>query len=259
MAKSSRNNPRTECCVGFHAVEALITHSSDRVVELLFEGRNPSHRQKQILALAKSEKVSIRPVSREVLEQECGSTHHQSVVAILESHRPKRSADLESVLESVDEAGDQNSIILMLDQVQDPHNLGACLRTAECAGVRAVILPKDGACPVNQTVRKVASGAAENLDIIYVPNLVTSMKKMQESGYWIYGTSDQGDTTIYDCGFKGRIGIVMGAEGTGIRRLTAETCDYLVKIPLLGTVSSLNVSVATGVTLFEVCRQVLAN
>jgi len=255
MARSSRNNPRAECCVGFHAVEALISHSSDKVVELLFEGRNPSHRQKQILSLAKGERVSIRPVSREVLDEECGSTHHQGVVAILESDRPKRSMDLESVLESVEESTDLNSIILMLDQVQDPHNLGACLRTAECAGVSAVILPKDGACPVNQTVRKVASGAAENLDIIYVPNLVTAMKKMQENGYWIYGTSDQGDSSIYECEFSGRIGIVMGAEGTGIRRLTAETCDYLVKIPLLGNVPSLNDSVATGVALFEVCRQ----
>jgi len=146
-------------------------------------------------------------------------------------------------------------LLLILDHIQDPHNLGACLRTAECAGVDAVILPRDGASPVNQTVRKVSSGAAEQVKIIYVTNLAQTLKTIQKHGFWIFGAEGPGSDELYECDMKGNTAIVMGAEGKGLRRLTKEYCDYLVNIPMRGTVSSLNVSVATGVFLFEAIRQ----
>ena len=143
----------------------------------------------------------------------------------------------------------------MLDQIQDPHNLGACLRTAECAGVDAVILPRDGACRINQTVHKVSSGAVGHLDIFHVPNLVNTLDKLQNSGFWVYGATDKGAVSLNQCEYTGKVVVVMGAEGKGLRRLTREKCDYLVNIPMSGNVSSLNVSVATGIFLFEVIRQ----
>ena len=145
-------------------------------------------------------------------------------------------------------------MLLVLDQVQDPHNLGACIRTAECAGADAVILPKDRACPVNATVRKVASGAAEILPVVYVSNLVNALSRLQQEGFWVYGADERGDSELHQCEFSSRSVIVMGAEGKGIRRLVLEACDFSVRIPMQGQVTSLNVSVATGLMLFEAQR-----
>jgi 23S rRNA (guanosine2251-2'-O)-methyltransferase len=158
--------------------------------------------------------------------------------------------DLASLIE-----GQANPLVLILDCVQDPHNLGACLRTADAAGVTLVVMPKDKSSPITDTVRRVACGGAESVPIARVTNLARAMEKLQDLGVWLVGTADEADRYIYDVDLKGPIGIVMGAEGEGMRRLTGEKCDHLAKIPMGGAVECLNVSVATGVCLFEAVRQ----
>ena len=149
----------------------------------------------------------------------------------------------------------KDAFVLILDCVQDPHNLGACLRTADGAGVDAVIVPKDKSVDVTDTVRRVACGASESVPFVRVTNLARTMEKLKEMGVWLTGTSDQSDKYLYDVDLTGSVGIVMGAEGDGLRRLTKENCDFLVKIPMAGDVPCLNVSVATGICLYEVVRQ----
>ncbi len=148
-----------------------------------------------------------------------------------------------------------NPLVLVLDCVQDPHNLGACLRTADAAGAAAVILPKDKSSPVTETVVRVSCGGAQSVPIVRVTNLVRAMEKLKELGLWLVGTADEATQSLYEVDLKGPLGIVMGAEGAGMRRLTAEHCDFLVRIPMAGKVECLNVSVATGVCLFEAVRQ----
>lgn len=146
-------------------------------------------------------------------------------------------------------------LVLVLDCVTDPHNLGACLRTADAAGVVAVILPKDKSAPITETVRRVSCGGADNVPIVRVTNLARAMDKLKELGVWLVGTADEATQSLYQIDLAGPIGIVMGAEGTGMRRLTQERCDFLARIPMAGSVECLNVSVATGVCLFEAVRQ----
>ncbi len=150
---------------------------------------------------------------------------------------------------------DSDALVLFLDEITDPHNLGACLRSANAAGALAVVTPKHHSASITDTVRRIACGAAEVTPVVQVVNLVRAMQRFQEAGLWIVGTDDGGDQAFYDVELTGRIGIVMGAEGKGMRRLTRETCDFLTQIPMFGTVECLNVSVATGVCLFEVVRQ----
>lgn len=158
--------------------------------------------------------------------------------------------DLESLLD-----GKPNPLVLVLDCVQDPHNFGACLRTADAAGVTLVVIPKDKSAPITDTVIRVSCGGAENIPIVRVTNLARAMKKLKDLGIWLVGTADETDKSLYDIDLKGPIGIVMGAEGAGMRRLTEENCDFLARIPMAGKVECLNVSVATGVCLFETIRQ----
>lgn len=159
--------------------------------------------------------------------------------------------DLFDIIENIDD----DPLILILDGIQDPHNLGACLRTADAAGVHAVIAPKDRAVSITETVRHIARGGAESVPFIQVTNLARTMKKLQEANVWLVGTADQADQSIYDVDLTGPLGLVMGFEGRGIRRLTRERCDFLASIPMAGKVECLNVSVAAGVCLFEAVRQ----
>lgn len=161
--------------------------------------------------------------------------------------------DLASLLE-----GKKDPLVLILDCVQDPHNLGACLRTADAAGVAMVVMPKDKSSPISETVIRVACGGAENIPLVRVTNLARSMEKLKELGLWLVGTADEATQSLYEIDLKGPVGIVMGAEGPGMRRLTGEHCDFLVNIPMSGRVECLNVSVATGVCLFECVRQRVA-
>ena len=165
----------------------------------------------------------------------------------------KKSVREEELLPLVE--GAESPLLLVLDHVQDPHNLGACLRTADAAGCCAVVAPKDRSAPLNDTVRRVACGGAEAVPYIQVTNLARTMRTLKEAGVWFVGTSDRGEQSLYQIDLKGSIAIVMGAEGDGLRRLTEENCDFLAKIPMSGSVPCLNVSVATGVCLFEAVRQ----
>jgi 23S rRNA (guanosine2251-2'-O)-methyltransferase len=203
-----------------------------------------------LVGLAEESRVKVEKVDQKFLDNISRGVRHQGVIAEVKLVQQEGEHGLFNLLRTIDQP-----FLLILDQVQDPHNLGACLRTAECAGVNAVILPKDGAAPVNETVRRVAAGAAERLPVFYVTNLSRCLNKLQELGIWITGSADESAKTLFETDLRGNMAIVMGAEGAGLRKLTREHCDQIVSIPMSGTVSSLNVSVATGVILFEAVRQ----
>ncbi len=245
-----RHQQNTNRAYGFHAVEAMVKQNREKVLEVIIDRRRTNHRMKDIVVMLEKAKIPFRFSNQEDPEMSRDGINNQGIMAILKAQLPARGTKLEVVL-----AGLTRGLVLVLDHIQDPHNLGACLRSAECAGVDAVIVPRDATSPVNDTVRKVASGAVEHVNIVHVTNLAQTLKKLQQLQYWIIGAADQGNMTLYDCDFSGNIAIVMGAEGKGLRRLTTEHCDYLAKIPMQGALSSLNVSVATGVFLFEARRQ----
>ena len=240
----------THWVFGIHAVDALLQRQPNRIEELwLQKGRN-DQRMQDIQQHAKAVGVKCRTVPREELDEQAEG-NHQGVMAKTKPAQTLRDRDLKELLD----ATEHQPLLLILDGVTDPHNLGACLRTADAAGVDAVIAPKDNSAPLNGTVRKVACGAAEVIPYIQVTNLARTMKDIQERGIWITGTAGEAEQSVYDADLKGAVALVMGAEGKGMRRLTRENCDFLVKLPMAGSVSSLNVSVATGVCLFEIVRQ----
>lgn len=242
----------TEIICGLHAVNAALSRSSGVVV--LWVDRNRSDRRmRELLDFADKQAINIKQGDARLLDKKSNGVRHQGVVAEIKLAAQQDENALMQLLEHLDAAAPP--LLLVLDQVQDPHNLGACLRTAEGAGVDAVILPKDGAAPVNQTVRRVAAGAVETIPVFYVTNLSRSLNKLRQAGIWITGTIDQANTAVYDVDLSAPTAIVMGAESSGLRSLTRKHCDQLVSIPMAGAVSSLNVSVATGVVLFEAVRQ----
>ena len=232
---------------GIHAVKRLLQQAPSRCAMLYcLERRNP--RLLQLIELARGAGIEVELAGRERLTELGGSDKHQGCV--LQIHDTDSALDFAGCLESI---GPQ-TLLLGLDGVQDPHNLGACLRSADACGVDAVIIPRDRTVKVNATVRKVAAGGAESVPVIEVTNLVRSLKELQQAGVWIYGTSGDASDSLYDHDYSGAIALVMGAEGSGLRRLTMEACDHLVKLPMRGQVESLNVSVATGVCLYEILR-----
>ena len=235
---------------GLHAVTALLQHHPKRLKELkLLQGRDDSGVQ-EILRLAQQQRISVQYLERARLDELVDGVH-QGVIALVSPSQIWGEAMLD---ELVDRKRD-NLLLLVLDGVTDPHNLGACLRTADAAGVDAVIIPKDKSATLNATVRKVACGAAEVVPLVAVTNLARSLKKLQQQGVWIVGTAGEAQQSLYQQQLSGSLALIMGAEGKGMRRLTREHCDYLVNLPMRGAVSSLNVSVATGVCLFEIQRQ----
>jgi len=235
---------------GIHAVEAALKQSS--VQELwLDDSQKPKSRLLKIIEAAKRDKVKIERRSRQDLDAAAKGERHQGVVAVLNEQAPVAQVSLEALLQNLDEP----PFLLVLDGVTDPHNLGACLRSANAAGVHAVIAPKDNAVGITPVVRKVACGAAEVTPFYQVTNLARTLRDLQQAGIWIMGAAGETETNIYEADLKGGLALVMGAEGKGLRRLTRECCDLLVKIPMAGTVESLNVSVATGICLFEALRQ----
>jgi 23S rRNA (guanosine2251-2'-O)-methyltransferase len=235
---------------GLHAVEALVLKEPESIIEIKIQQGRDDARLKKLLGLLQANAISYTQVPRKELDK-LVSGRHQGVVAVVKMEPTKDEGDLEDLLNSL--VGP--AFILILDSVTDPHNLGACLRSADAAGVHAVIVPKDNSAPLNSVAKKVACGAAENVPLIHVTNLARTMKWLQNYGVWITGAAGEAEKTIYQTDFKGSIALAMGAEGSGLRRLTRQHCDQLTKIPMQGSVSSLNVSVATGICLFEALRQ----
>ncbi|BAL23158.1 tRNA/rRNA methyltransferase protein [Azoarcus sp. KH32C] len=234
---------------GFHAVLGKLRRDPEGVFELYLSASRTDARAKDVVRLAESQQVRLIQAEADRLDGMVGTRRHQGVVARVDARN--RDIKLADVLDSLEE----NALILVLDGVQDPHNLGACLRVADAAGVHAVVAPKDRAVGLNATAVKVASGAADSVPYITVTNLARALREMQEAGIWVVGAAGEAEKSLYEIDQKGPVAWVLGAEGDGLRRLTRETCDELASIPMLGTVESLNVSVASGICLFEARRQ----
>lgn len=242
----------SEQVFGIHAVEVLLKRNGESVKVLYVQKNRRDQRLHKLIKLAQENDVKIVQKDGKQLD-EMTSERHQGVIASTEAL--KQSSYHEKHIPEILDKLEGEPFILILDGVTDPHNLGACLRSADAAGVHMVIAPKDNAATITDVARKVACGAAEAIPFISVTNLVRTMKLLQERGIWISGAAGEAEQDIYQANLKGALAVVMGAEGDGMRRLTRETCDFLIKIPMAGEVSSLNVSVATGVTLFEAVRQ----
>jgi 23S rRNA (guanosine2251-2'-O)-methyltransferase len=240
---------------GLHAVEEVLKRQPASVQRLLLQhGRNDA-RMRRLAELAASAGVEAQRLPRAQLD-ELVEGRHQGAVVEFES-AAAQGADLrwsEAQLRTT-LAERSQPLVLVLDGVTDPHNLGACLRSADAAGVTAVITPKDNAADITPVVRKVACGATETVPLVRVTNLARCLDNLKEAGLWIYGAAGEAEKRVYDCDLSGPLALVMGAEGRGLRRLTRERCDFLVSLPMAGAVSSLNVSVASGVFLFEAVRQ----
>lgn len=236
---------------GMHAVSTALKRDAQRVAKILLLKGRRDERMQRLIDQALALQIEIEQVSKRDLEQLVDGQSHQGVVALCKPIQTYNEKYLAQLLDNLDE----QAFLLVLDGVTDPHNLGACLRTADAAGVQAVIAPKDKSAPLNATAAKVACGAAETVPYVLVTNLARTLKSLQERGIWITGTAGETEQLIYQANLTGPTALVMGAEGQGMRRLTRENCDQLVKIPMAGEVSSLNVSVATGIALFEITRQ----
>ena len=234
---------------GFHAVQARLRVASRSVQKVYVESNRADKRMQNFIGMLAQARIEPHLVERHRLDGLVGHSRHQGVAPLVEDIPLAHSLD--DVLENVSGA----PFLLVLDGVTDPHNLGACLRVADAAGVHAVVAPKDKAVGINATVAKVASGAAEHVPYIMVTNLARTLREIKEYDIWVVGTDDQAEKSLYQSQVAGPIAWVMGAEGEGMRRLTREHCDELVNIPMAGSVSSLNVSVASGVCLFETVRQ----
>ncbi|WP_020210190.1 23S rRNA (guanosine(2251)-2'-O)-methyltransferase RlmB [Gilvimarinus chinensis] len=242
---------KNDILYGLHAVQAILKSAPQRVLTLMvLQGRTDQKLQK-ILQLARQNGISVQEASRKKMDALAADANHQGVIAQARPGKTHDEAYLYELLDSLDYA----PLLLVLDGVTDPHNLGACLRSADAAGVDAVIAPKDNAAGLNPTARKVACGAAEVVPFIPVTNLARTLEKLKARGVWVKGAAGEATATVFASDLTGAVALVMGAEGEGLRRLTRETCDELIKIPMVGTVSSLNVSVATGICLFEAVRQ----
>ena len=236
---------------GFHAVGVRLKTAPTSVIEIYFEATRRDARMRQFIERAKEANVRLIEADGLRLSKLCGNHGHQGVVARVEPLAQVTSLD--DLLDSL--PSDQPPLLLVLDGITDPHNLGACLRVADGAGAHAVIAPKDHAVGVNATVAKVASGAAETMPYFMVTNLSRTLNELKERNIWVIGTSDDAPKTLYQVDLKGPTALVLGAEGAGMRQLTRKTCDELVSLPMRGAVESLNVSVASGVCLYEALRQ----
>ncbi len=242
-----------ELIYGIHAVKAVLERDPARFVEAYVLKGRQDDRLLPVLNELSRMGVSIQEMNRKVLDDKAKGANHQGLIAKVKPAKQLNEHDLELIVDQ-----QENPLFLVLDGVTDPHNLGACLRNADAAGVAAVIVPKDKSAPMTATVSKVACGAAETVPLVRVTNLARTMRAMQEKGVWFVGTAGEATHDIYQSKLTGSLAIVMGAEGDGMRRLTRETCDGLIKIPMAGSVSSLNVSVASGICLFEAVRQRIA-
>ena len=241
--------PSSRLIYGFHAIVALLRRAPESIFEIHVEAQRSDPRARDLIAQAESRGVRILPSDKEHLQRMVGTHRHQGVVARVDARR--RELKLSDILDTLEGP----ALLLVLDGVTDPHNLGACLRVADGAGAHAVIAPKDRSAGLNATAIKVASGAADSVPYVTVTNLARSLRELQEAGVWTVGAAGEAEKSVYEIEQTGPLAWVLGAEGEGLRRLTRETCDQLARIPMHGSVDSLNVSVASGVCLFEARRQ----
>ncbi|MCC7225905.1 MAG: 23S rRNA (guanosine(2251)-2'-O)-methyltransferase RlmB [Burkholderiaceae bacterium] len=239
----------TQVLAGFHSVIARMRQAPATIREVYVEAQRRDKRMLALIDQLAQAGVSVHPVAVARLDGLAGGSRHQGVVGIAESR--KLANDLDEVLDEIQGP----AFLLILDGITDPHNLGACLRTADAAGVHAVIAPRDRAAGLSTVAQRVACGAADSVPYLMVTNLARTMRELKDRDIWLIGTDDQAAQTVHSVDTRGAVAWVMGAEGEGMRRLTRETCDVLARIPMLGSVESLNVSVATGVCLFETVRQ----
>ncbi|MCC5092434.1 23S rRNA (guanosine(2251)-2'-O)-methyltransferase RlmB [Xanthomonas campestris] len=237
--------------VGVNAVASSVENDADNVREVLIEAGSKNPRLTEIEEQARRKGIDVRRVNTQALDGVGGQVRHQGVAARYAAARLWAENELEGLVE----AAQGRALVLILDGVQDPHNLGACLRSAAAAGVTAVVIPKDKSATVNATVRKTSAGAADRIPVVAVTNLARCLRDLQKQGVWLYGLAGEAEASLYSVDLRDNVGLVLGGEGDGLRRLTREHCDGLVKIPMPGDIESLNVSVATGVTLFEAVRQ----
>jgi 23S rRNA (guanosine2251-2'-O)-methyltransferase len=239
---------------GLHAVRTVLQRHPERVTAVRIAGQRADPRAREIDELARQKQVPVQRVDAEILKQKLGDAAHQGVVADIRPLPPWTEDDLLAALQAAAEGG-QAPLVLALDGVQDPHNLGACLRTADACGALAVVVPRDRAAHVTPVVRKVAVGAAETTPVVTVTNLVRTLKLLKEAGLWVIGADAAAPKRAHEVDLKGGVVLVLGAEGAGLRQLTAQTCDWMIRLPQLGAVESLNVSVAAGMLLYEAVRQ----
>lgn len=244
------NSPQSEWLYGLHAVRTVLTRSPERVLRLCLQNGRQDVRAQELEQLARAAKVPLERLEAQRLAQRVGDVVHQGVLAEVRPLEPWREEQLLAALTRT-----SAPLVLALDGVQDPHNLGACLRTADACGVLALIVPRDRAASLNATARKVAAGAAETTPVVTVTNLVRTLGLLKDAGLWIVGAEAEGSQRAQDVDLTGPRVLVMGAEGVGLRQLTRRHCDWLARLPSLGTVESLNVSVATGMLLYEAVRQ----
>ncbi|MBE0506933.1 MAG: 23S rRNA (guanosine(2251)-2'-O)-methyltransferase RlmB [Marinospirillum sp.] len=235
---------------GFHAVTSLIRHRAKHIAYIWVQQGRDDARMQELVEAAQAANIKIEVQPRETLDRETDGVH-QGVVAWVHPRQAGSETDLEQLLEKAEKP----PLLLVLDGVTDPHNLGACLRSADAAGAAAVIVPRDKSAGLSPTVRKVACGAAEVLPLIQVTNLSRTLRSLRDYGVWVLGTAGEAEQLIYQVDLTRSVALVMGAEGRGMRRLTREHCDELVRLPMAGEVSSLNVSVASGIALYEAVRQ----
>jgi 23S rRNA (guanosine2251-2'-O)-methyltransferase len=240
-----------ELLIGIHAVEAALNHDVANLVELYIESGSHNARLKELGERARELGVKPHARDRAALDRMTGGARHQGVVARYAAPAPLA----EGVLPELVANAGRGALLLVLDGITDPHNFGACLRSAEAAGVTAVVVPKDRAVGVTPTVRRASAGAADRVPIVAATNLARTLKGLKDAGVWLVGLAGDTPQSIYAVDLDGPIALVLGSEGEGMRRLTRENCDFVAKIPMRGDIESLNVSVATGIVLFEALRQ----
>ena len=241
---------KTTVTVGINSVRSALKFGAEGVTELWLDRSRRDRRLAELAVLARAADIVVRQVARDDLDQAADSGNHQGALAWVRMPAARNEQDLDRLLDTA-----QQPLLLVLDGVTDPHNLGACLRSADGAGATAVIAPKDKAVGLTPVAVKVASGAAESVPFVQVTNLARTLETLKARGIWLIGLADQAPATLFEIDLRGPIALVLGSEGTGLRRLTQERCDLLASLPMHGRVESLNVSVATGICLYEVVRR----
>ena len=247
---------KNDLIFGIHAVHAALANNPQQILEVWLdkkrlEKKHSDKHMADIYQLVQKAGIASHEVGREQLDRMLPQANHQGVIARCDIPKTLAESDLLAIVENLLKP----ALLLILDGVQDPHNLGACIRSADGAGVDAVVVPKDKSAGLTSVVVKVASGAIQSVPLVQVTNLARTMDQLKKAGVWMVGTDDQGEQYMYGVDFTMPVALVMGAEGSGLRRLTKEKCDFLVKLPMEGVVTSLNVSVATGICLYEALRQ----